>query len=232
MPTEGRGSRERFFSRRLAAYFVNTHHARNVCDTARVIQRARCTHASVSSSRSKRNETKRSLVVHKLKRSVRAIGETPFSRSPPGAFARIARCSARHANANPACVTSGPPSSTAFRIAFAGARTRRRSRRVRALTPFLAPPGPPPPPPPPSLRPPPGAPRDVIESPKPCAVAAPRVSRLSLGASPRRYRPPSRCPVPGMAPRPAWVKRSVSRTSYRSNVEREARVKSDDGKSP
>ena len=30
----------------------------------------------------------------------------------------------------------------------------------------------------------------------------------------------------------AWVKRSVSRTSYRSNVEREARVKSDDGKSP
>jgi hypothetical protein len=31
---------------------------------------------------------------------------------------------------------------------------------------------------------------------------------------------------------PAWVKRSVSRTSYRSNVEREARVKSDDGKSP
>jgi hypothetical protein len=29
-----------------------------------------------------------------------------------------------------------------------------------------------------------------------------------------------------------WVKRSVSRTSYRSNVEREARVKSDDGKSP
>jgi|MDSW01.2.fsa_nt_gb hypothetical protein len=33
-------------------------------------------------------------------------------------------------------------------------------------------------------------------------------------------------------PPPAWVKRSVSRTSYRSNVEREARVKSDDGKSP
>ena len=31
---------------------------------------------------------------------------------------------------------------------------------------------------------------------------------------------------------PAWVKRSVSRTSYRSNDEREARVKSDDGKSP
>ena len=29
---------------------------------------------------------------------------------------------------------------------------------------------------------------------------------------------------------PAWVKRSVSRTCYRSNVEREARVKSDDGK--
>ena len=33
-------------------------------------------------------------------------------------------------------------------------------------------------------------------------------------------------------PPPACVKRSVSRTSYRSNVEREARVKSDDGKSP
>ena len=29
-----------------------------------------------------------------------------------------------------------------------------------------------------------------------------------------------------------WVKRSVSRTSYRSNVEREVRVKSDDGESP
>ena len=35
-----------------------------------------------------------------------------------------------------------------------------------------------------------------------------------------------------ISPVPAWVKRSVSRTSYRSNVEREARVKSDDGKSP
>jgi uncharacterized membrane protein YgcG len=34
------------------------------------------------------------------------------------------------------------------------------------------------------------------------------------------------------SPAPAWVKRSVSRTSYRSNVEREARVKSEDGKSP
>jgi hypothetical protein len=33
-------------------------------------------------------------------------------------------------------------------------------------------------------------------------------------------------------PVPARVKRSVSRTSYQSNVEREARVKSDDGKSP
>ena len=29
-----------------------------------------------------------------------------------------------------------------------------------------------------------------------------------------------------------WVKRSVSRTSYRLNVEREVRVKSDDGESP
>jgi hypothetical protein len=38
-------------------------------------------------------------------------------------------------------------------------------------------------------------------------------------------------PGPSGSP-PAWVKRSVSRTSYRSNVEREARVKSDDGKSP
>jgi hypothetical protein len=43
-----------------------------------------------------------------------------------------------------------------------------------------------------------------------------------------RYR--ARSPV--TTHRCAWVKRSVSRTSYRSNVEREARVKSDDGKSP
>ena len=32
--------------------------------------------------------------------------------------------------------------------------------------------------------------------------------------------------------RAIWVKRSVSRTSYQSNVKREARVKSDDRKSP
>ena len=44
--------------------------------------------------------------------------------------------------------------------------------------------------------------------------------------------PPRASPPPPPPPPPAWVKRSVSRTSYRSNVEREARVKSDDGKSP
>ena len=54
---------------------------------------------------------------------------------------------------------------------------------------------------------------------------------LIASPSPRRirYAPSTR---PAGKPPPAWVKRSVSRTSYRSNVEREARVKSDDGKSP
>ncbi|EEH53559.1 uncharacterized protein MICPUCDRAFT_68821 [Micromonas pusilla CCMP1545] len=77
--------------------------------------------------------------------------------------------------------------------------------------------------------------RTAATNPAPDASSSSRRSRSSRGPSLHRHasaadgarQSPSVSSLANL-----WVKRSVSRTSYRSNVEREVRVKSDDGESP